>query len=144
MRPLFRTSFDKTITIILLIMAVVLLCPVNRVLAYAPEDSCEARTSMLSSHNINPETSDCSKTHSVMENHTINVLPAFNYLATLFFVATVFLVIFYRKLLLALARCYLAKLKYYRHRYRIFIKPKLEKFFLRWLNLLGNSVALSI
>lgn len=144
MQLFFQTLFNKTTAIILLIAAVILLCPVNPLSASATV-ACNATTDMAQGHTNNSASTACPPAHSEMGNHAMNsVLPALNALASLFFAAVVGFIIFFQKSLFWFIESYLTKLNRCRHRYRVVIKPQLEKIFLRWLNLLGNTIAFSI
>lgn len=143
MKVFFRRPVTKWTVVALLIASVVLLCPVNS--ASSTAMSCDAGVVPMSDHNTNAggAGSDCSKAHTEVGNHVASLLTVFNDLGVLFFAAITILALFFHRALLLVNKLYLTKLKYFRHRHRVIIKPKLETAFLRWLNLLGGTVAFS-
>lgn len=145
MQLFFKILFNTTTAIILLIAAVVLLCPVNT-LSASTTVACDAKTAMMQGHNYNSASATCPPAHSEIGNHAMNsILPALNTLVSLFLTTVVGgFIIFFQSSLFWLIEPYLTKLSRCRHRYRVVIKPKLGKIFLRWLNLLGGTIAFSL
>lgn len=143
MKFFLRRPLTKASIVALLIAGIVLLCPVSPTTSAAT--SCDTNTMTGLSHNTNASgaNADCSKTHPEPGSHVASPLTVFDYSALLFFAALTILTFFPYKSLMAASQTYLTKLNYFWHRYREIIKPKLESLFLRWLNLLGGTIAFS-
>ena len=141
----FLRQLDARCAIItLLIASVVLLCPINP--AASATTTCNADVESMVGHNTKADGSDadCSGAHSEIGGHVLSPVTPFDYLALLFLaVFTVNFFISYRLWYQAINNFYSTKLNYYRHRHRVSIKPKLGRTLLRWLNLLGGTVAFS-
>ena len=134
----------KYAIVALLIASVILLCPVNPVSSAVT--SCSMGAGSMSDHNTKAGGSDvgCSGTHSEIGSHVLSPAAPFDYLALLFlaFFTVIFFVPF-RQWYQTINNFYSTKLNFHRHRYRVIIKPKLGVALLRWLSLLGCTVAFS-
>lgn len=127
----------------LVVAGIVLFCFVNSVSSRMV--SRDTNVMPVLNHNIdmNGANSDSSDTHPEFGSHAAISTTTFNYAVVLFFTILAVFVFLYRRLLFLSNDFYLTKLNYWRQRYSVIIKPKLETIFHRWLNLLGGSVALS-
>lgn len=143
MKIFFQTIFSKTTSIILLIAAIVVLCPAQPVKA-TELSVCDANTTMASDSSHGAKGTDCSTTHSELGSHTLNILSTFNNLFIVFLVGAVGFVLFHKKLLYLFFGKHLTRLRYHQQKYKNYIKPKLEKMFLGWLTLLGGEIAYSV
>ncbi len=143
MKTVFQTIFSRTTSIILLIAAVVLLCPAKPVTA-TELSVCDTKTEMTPHNGHGTKSMDCSTAHSELGSHTLNTLSSsFNNFLSLFLVAVAGFVLFPKESLLSIFANHLTRLRYCQRRYINYIKPKLEKIFLRWLTLLGGTIAFS-
>lgn len=142
MKVFLSRPITKVIVATLLIAGVVLLCPVNS-LSSSSVTSYGANTVSVSGHNNAADNAGPhnSKTHSEVVDHIASLFTVFYDLAILFLVVITIFALFFRKSLFFLNNFFLARLNYCRHRYGVIIKPKLERVFLRWLNLRGGAVA---
>lgn len=143
MKVFLRRSITKVIVATLLIAGVVLLCPVN-LLSSSSVISYGANTVSVSGHNNAADNAGQhnSKTHPEVVDHIASLLTVFNDFAVLFFAALIIFTLFFYQSLFLASESYFTKLKF-RLRYGILIKSKIEKIFLRWLNLLGGTFASS-
>ena len=122
--------------------AVVLLCPSSPIFSYSGEASLIAEEPFSMDHSSSTNTGSADS-HSGSDSHSIALLPGIDFLAALASALVLLVVTLLRKrLILSLGVC-TAKLNYYLCRYRLSIKPKFERIILRWLNLLGGTVALN-
>lgn len=142
MKAFLRYLNSKFIFAALLIASIVLLCPITP--AFSATASCNTGAVSMSDHGVEASESntDCSKTHSDIGSHVLSPATSFDYLALLLVAFTVVFFTPYQFLRLAISS-QLVRLRYYRHRYRVSIKPKLGGALLHWLNLLGGTVAFS-
>lgn len=141
MKVFLRRPITKVIIATLLIAGVVLLCPVNPL-----SSAVDTNTISVSNHNTDTgggADHGSTKNHSKVGSHIANILIFFNDFAVLFFAALIIFTLFFYQSLFLASKFYFTKLKYFRLRFGILIKSKIEKIFLRWLNLLGGTFASS-
>lgn len=129
------TNIGNIIGIFTLI-AGILLCSSAPLIASAEMKTCDSAKNTHSGM-----VSACGDQHSTGGKHTFNFISSVNFLFSLLSVGFVLFVVFSRKLFTVDNDS--VRLNIYQYIHRVFIKPKLENF-LRWLNLLGGSVALSV
>jgi len=141
MRHFTHPSIVKPIMFALLIAGIILFCPVNP--TYSASSQCN--TNAVPGHNTstNDANADCTGTHMEIGDHVVSLATTSNYSAVLFSATITFLFLIFRRLLLAVGASYLARLSYFWRRHRLIIKPKIEAILLRWLNLIGDSIAYS-
>lgn len=141
MKTFIHRHITGSTVVAFLIAGFILLCQINSP-HYSVITSYGASTISAFSQNAAADSTNShnSKTHPGIGNHATGLLTVSNYSIVLSFIALFTFVFFSYQLLFLKNELYLTKLNYFRHRYRIIIKPKFEKIFLRWLNLLGGTI----
>lgn len=127
----------------LLVAGIVLFCFVNSVSSMTVSRATSIMPVLNHNIDMNGANSDSSDIHPEFGSHVALSTTTFNYAVVLFFTTLAIFVFLYLRLLFLSNDFYLTKLNYWRQRYSVIIKPKLETIFHHWLNLLGGSVALS-
>ena len=143
MKIFLHRYITKFNVVALFIAGIVLLCSVNSVSSVAVAREVNVMPVLNHSADMNDVNSDSAATHSEFGSHIAISTATFNYSAVLFFAVFAIFAFFSRRLSFLANNFSKAKLNYWRHRYRVTIKPKLETILHRWLNLLGGSVAFS-
>ncbi len=140
-----RQSTSKLFITILLISSILLLCPNPTASPQSSETTPASAFAMSASSHASGADSGASRSHSGLDDHgAVSPATVVSYLVLLFAIL-IFVTIFVTlQLLIAAKWAYSTKLKFYRQRYRILIKPKLETLFKRWLNLLGGTIAYNL
>ncbi len=129
----------------IIIIASILFCLSSPLLSSGSLDAaCESKIGSSVHDSKMSGNAACAEKHSEMIRYAFNFVFSFNILASILVVVVVFYGFFSRKSLTLSMESYLIKLNFYWHKHRILIKPKLNKIYLRWFNLIGGAVALSL
>lgn len=140
MKFLLRNLNAKSVIVLLLIAGVLLLCPANSTKSVS--DSSNLNTVAMTEHNDGMgANTNRAESHPQFDSHVSTPSTPFDYLALLFLVIFSLVIVNSYRLLHSTIDSFIVKLNYHQHQYRVIIKPKLETTLLRWLNLLGGTIA---